>query len=137
VIRRAELSDVPQIMALGREFLAYSPHRWMELNEADFEASVRGIIEGAGAIFLTEGGFIGGVLVPCWFNRATIWASELFWFAHKDGDALLKAFEGWAKEAGAAVVYTSGLADGHEKAIRRVYRRNGYEASEVAFQKRL
>jgi hypothetical protein len=140
MIRKATLDDLPEIMRLGREFLAYSPHRWIALNEDDFAASVAQIIEGAGAIFLSDDGFIGGVLVPCYFNRAVAFLSELFWFARAEGQELLAAFEAWGREAAGGlevVSCTSGLVDERERAIRRVFARQGYVATEVAFQKRL
>lgn len=137
MIRRATTDDLPEILALGAEFLAYSPHRWIPLDAEAFAAFATQLIEGAGAIFLSEDGFIGGALAPCYFNPAYAFAAELFWFARKDGRALREAFETWAREAGADAVTCSGLADDHEKAIRRVYARAGYEPSEVAFMKRL
>lgn len=136
MIRRATLDDLPEVVSLGREFLAYSPHNWIELDEEAFAQSASNMIAGPGAVFLSDDGFIGGVIVPCYFNPAVLMASELFWFARKEGPELLKAFEVWAKDAGASVVCTSGLVDGREKAIRRVFERQGYEASEIAFQKR-
>lgn len=137
MIRRATVDDLDRIAHLGRQFLAYSPHNWIPLDEDAFRRSATDMIERSGAIFLSEDGFIGGVMVPCYFNPTVFMASELFWFARESGQALLKAFEEWAAEAGASVICTSGLVDGHEKAIRRVFRANGYQASEIAFQKRI
>lgn len=136
MIRRATLDDVPEILRLGAEFLAYSPNRWIPLNVEHFAATVTQIIESAGAIFLSDDGFIGGVLVPCYFNRDYAFASELFWYARQEGQALRDAFEAWGREAGAAAGTASGLVDKHEKAIRRVYGHAGYEATEIGFMKR-
>lgn len=136
MIRRATIEDIPEIVALGAEFLAYSPHRWIPLDREAFANTARAIIEGAGAIFLSDDGFIGGALSPMYFNPAYVIAAELFWYAKSEGQALRDAFEAWAREAGAAAVACSGLVDEREKAIRRVYARAGYEASEVAFMKR-
>lgn len=136
MIRRATLDDVTEILLLGREFLAASPSRWIPFDADDFAETVIAMIDGPGAIFLSEDGFIGGILVDCYFNRAYSFASELFWFARKDGQALREAFEAWGREAGAAAATASGLTDNREQAIRRVFRRAGYEAMEVGFMKR-
>lgn len=137
MIRRATVDDMPEIIRLGREFLAYSPHRWIPLDEEAFAQAMGGMIEGQGAVFLSDDGFIGGVLTPCYFNPAYSFAAELFWFARKEGQALRQAFEAWAREMGADAVTCSGLVDDHEKAIRRIWGRAGYEPSEIAFMKRI
>ena len=138
MIRRATTADLEEVVEQGRAFLAYSPHRWIELDEIAFEAAAEQMITGNGAIFLAEDGFIGGILVPCYFNPSVTFASELFWYApNGGGQELLAAFEEWARESGADAVTCSGLADSHERAIRRVYGRAGYHTSEIAFMKRI
>lgn len=137
MIRPATLDDMPTILALGAEFLAASPHCWIPLDAAAFEGFAKNLIEGAGAIFLSDDGFIGGVLAPCYFNPAYTFASELFWFARKEGQELRKAFEAWGRAAGVDAITCSGLADSHERAIRRIWSRAGYDATEVAFMKRI
>lgn len=137
MIRTATKDDLPLIVDLAAEFLSYSPHAWMEIDREAFAEAAGRLIDGAGIIFLSDDGFIGGVLTACYFNPATTLASELFWFARKEGPELLAAFEAWARESGASAITTSGLADGHERAIRRVFARNGYVASEIAFTKRI
>lgn len=136
MIRRATLDDMPAILDLGAEFLAYSPHSWIPLDRDAFATFAAHMIE-HGAIFLSEDGFIGGLLSPAYFNPAYVFAAELFWFARKEGPQLRQAFEAWAREQGASAVTCSGLVDHHEAAIRRVYGRAGYEPSEIAFMKRI
>ena len=136
MIRRATIEDLPEILALGAEFLAASPSAWIPLSERDFAATVTHLIEGQGAIFLSDDGFIGGMLVPCYFNYAHIFASELFWFARKEGQQLREAFEAWGQDLGASAATASGLTDDRERAIRRVFGRAGYVPMEVGFMKR-
>lgn len=137
MIRPATLDDMPTILALGAEFLAESPSKWIPLAEDDFAATCATLIEGAGAIFLSDDGFIGGVLVPCYFNHAYTFAAELFWFARKEGQELREAFEAWGRNMGAAAATGSGLANDRERAIRRVFSRAGYETMEIGFMKRI
>lgn len=136
MIRRATPADLAEIVSLGAEFLEASPSRWIPLNEADFAETASRLIDGAGAIFLSDDGFIGGITVPCYFNFAHSFAAELFWFARKEGQELREAFEAWGRERGATAATASGLADGREKAIRRVFRSAGYETMEIGFMKR-
>lgn len=136
MIRRAALTDIPEILPLAAEFLAYSPNRWIPLDEEAFSATLTQLIEGSGAVFLSDDGFIGGMMVPCYFNPAYVFAAELFWFARQEGQALRAAFQTWGQEHGAAASTASGLVDKHEQAIRRVYAHAGYEAVEIGFMKR-
>lgn len=136
MIRPATLDDMPTILALGAEFLAESPHRWVPFDPDAFSGFAAHMIE-HGAIFLSDDGFIGGMLVPCYFNPAFTFASELFWFARKEGRQLREAFEAWARAAGADAIAASGLVDDREAAVRRIWTRAGYAASEIAFMKRI
>lgn len=137
MIRRATLDDMPTILALGAEFLAASPSKWIPLDVDDFTTTATRLIDGAGVIFLSEDGFIGGVRVPCYFNYAYTFAAEIFWFARKEGQELREAFEAWGRDVGAAAATGSGLANDRERAIRRVFSRAGYETMEIGFMKRI
>lgn len=135
MIRKATDTDIPEILRLGAEFLAYSPYAWADLDEDAF-ATFAGHMIDNGAIFLSDDGMIGGILSPLYFNPAIVVAAELFWFARSEGQALRQALQAWAQERGAAAITCSGLVDKHEPAIRRVYTRAGYVPSEIAFMKR-
>lgn len=135
MIRRATHEDMPEILRLGAEFLAYSPYAWAELDAEAFSTFAGQMIEN-GAIFLSDDGMIGGILSPLYFNPSVVLAAELFWFARSEGPALRQALEAWAREQGAVGITCSGLVDRHEAAIRRVYSRAGYAPSEIAFMKR-
>lgn len=135
MIRKATHDDLPEILKLGAEFLAYSPYAWAELDPDAFATFAGHMIEN-GAIFLSDYGMIGGILSPLYFNPSVVLAAELFWWARTEGKALKAAFEAWAVEQGCAGITFTGLTDHHEAAIRRIYSRAGYAASEVAFVKR-
>lgn len=136
MIRAATHADMDEVVALGAEFLAASPNRWIPLDAPAFRETCAQLINGAGAIFLSDDGFIGGVIVPCYFNPAYLFGSELFWFARKEGQALRGAWEGFCAERGVACQTASGLVDDREPAIRRAYRSAGYDAIEIGFMKR-
>jgi GNAT superfamily N-acetyltransferase len=139
MIREATRADVPFILERGRAFFEYSP--WATRTEYD-EASTRATIEHLiaapdGVIFISEGGVIGGLIFPLYFNADYRIAQELFWFAPGRGVELRKAFEAWAKERGASAIQMSCLADEREPAMRRLYRIKGYEPIETGLIKEI
>jgi GNAT superfamily N-acetyltransferase len=135
LIRLATHDDLPRIVELGAQFLSYSPYRDIPLDPDAFAEFAGRLIDG-GAIFLSEDGFIGGLLNPLYFNPAIVYAVELFWWAGKTGTQLREAFEAWARDQGAQGVQFTGLANEREATIRKVYERAGFRAVEVGFIKR-
>lgn len=135
MIRRATADDLDRIVELGAAFHAYCPYRDIPLDPEGFRDFAGRLIEG-GAIFLSDDGMIGGLLVPLYFNPSVVMGAELFWWAGKTGKGLREAFETWAKESGAQGVQFSGLTDQRAETIRKVFERAGYTAAETAFFKR-
>lgn len=136
MVRRATAADVDECLRLGLQFHAYSPWAMFPADPEGLRAFLASLIEG-GAVFLSEGGMIGGVLTPLYFNPSLTIAAELFWWAPKDGDALRQAFEAWAVESGAVGINFTGLADARAPAITRVYRRAGYAPVETSYFKKV
>ena len=137
MIRRATLDDLAEVVEVGARFLAYSPYAHIPLDRDAFEAFAAQLITGPGAIFLSDDGMIGGLLNPAYFNPAYVMAAELFWYAPKDGQALMDAFETWAVMSGARAIQFTGLRDRHAAAIERVFARRGYRPVETGFIKEL
>ena len=135
MIRKATVADVPQIVACGREFHAYGTWSHVPLDEDAYGSFAAAAIEGPGAIFLTDDGMCGGLMVPAYFNPAFVFAAELFWWAPTEGRALREAFEGWAQESGASAVQFSAMTDDHLPAVTRLYRMGGFKPAETAFVK--
>lgn len=135
MIKRATLEDLPRIVELGGEFLAFGPYAWVPLDREAFADAATKMIE-VGAIFLAEDGLIGGVLYPFYFNPAVKLAAELFWYSPKNGRQLREAFEAWAQAEGCAGVTCSGLANEREATVRKLFGRSGYQATEIGFVKR-
>lgn len=136
-VRRATVADIADVVRIGRAFLEAGIYRHVPLDEAAFAAFVRNVIEGPGAIFLTDDGFCGGLLSPAYFNPSHVIAAELFWWAPTEGRALQAAFEEWAVAAGAAAITFTGMHDDNIKAVTRLYRMTGYRPVEIAFMKEL
>jgi len=138
MIRRASVFDIPEILKLGRDFFDYGP--WAERTEyveSDLERSLKAIIEGDGAIFLSDDGMCGGLIFPLYFNLSHKIAQELFWFAPTDGTALRQSYEQWAKDNGARDIQMTCLCDGREKGMRRLLGAKGYSVIETSFLRRI
>lgn len=135
MIRRAELSDIPDIIDRGWE------HHIRAGNPGMFDpdaaaAYVRDMIEGAGVVLLSRDGHIGGVLAPVYCAPSCVMAVELFWYARDgQGGKLLSAFEHWAWAAGASRVVMSTVIAHEGERVGRVLSRRGYEPAETSYAK--
>jgi hypothetical protein len=136
MIRRATLADLQECTDLGIQFHAYSPWSQFPADRDHLSEFMAGIIE-HGVLFLSDDGFIGGILNPLYFNRNIVTLAEMFWFAGREGTALREAFEAWGHEQGVVGFNFSGIADEHAPAIARVFRRAGYHPVETGFFKRV
>jgi len=131
MVRTASVADIPAIVAMGAKFHAQAdlPFTYDADAFADF---AHGLIDG-GTIILSDQGMIGGVVAPAFCGPSYLMAVELFWWAKRDGLALLKAFEGWAADQGANEVRLSTLA-----ALPRadaLVQRKGYAPNEISYRK--
>jgi hypothetical protein len=137
VIRPATLADIPRMVEMGRVF-----YRAAWRNDAyDPEATATALgamIGGAGAVFVSERGMIGGVLAPVWCAPTQSQAVELFWWSRDgQGEALLDAFEAWARDAGAGEVRMSNVCGLRGEAVARKLEARGYAPCETSFRKEL
>lgn len=136
MIRRASIDDMPLILEMGRAFHRYSPYGDLAFDEPGVTAVVAKVLE-TGAIFVSERGMIGGVLLPLWFSPARRTAVEMFWWAEDgQGQALRGAFEGWAAENG-ALVQLSVLTNEHADRLDAHLVRHGYRRGETSYVKGL
>lgn len=136
MIRRATLDDLETAVQFAKEFHAESVHSWISVDHEALSQWMAGLIEG-GAVFLSDHGIIGGVIVPMYFNPAVKVAAELFWWAPQEGRALREAYEAWAKEHGASISQFSGQRNERSDTVEKLFRRAGYEPVETGFMKRL
>ncbi len=109
MIRTATLTDIPDLVDMGRKFHAAGrlPGEYTEEATARF---LEGLIAGGG-VFRSDAGMIGGALAPAYFDPSYVMAVELFWWAEDgQGRRLLRKFEEWAGDAGASEVRMTTLA---------------------------
>jgi hypothetical protein len=138
-VRQATLDDVDAVMEWGVRFHAYSIWgKRVPIVEDDWRETVTSLLgSDDAAVFMTDNGFCGGLIFPMYFNKSYRIAQELFWFASSGGSALREAFEDWAKERGAQAIQMSCIADDREAAVRRLFRKAGYDATETALMKEI
>lgn len=82
-----------------------------------------------GAVWVSGGGFIAGSLQPTIISPTPIAMEHGWWASDGSGLRLLRAFEAWARERGAALVQLSTGAEGLELT------RLGYRLTERAWVK--
>lgn len=137
--REATLSDVPNIVAIGRRFHAISP--WSDqpfCGERTANTIISLMDAPNGVVFYNGHGILGGVVSQALFGSG-IYAQELFWFADKGGRDLIQAFEEWAKTQGAkgVIMLNLTLDPRTDKLMDRMYKRKGYAMRERSYYKDL
>lgn len=128
MITRATPDDLPFILALG-ERNYYAANGIGQYSKPAAERFLRDVVFSRGAVFLSHGGMIGGVLCPRWAAPDVVEAVEMMWFAEDgQGAALLAHWCDYAQQSGAVPVVTT------RKLPPRVARRLGLEASETIYR---
>lgn len=131
MIRPATDADIPGIINMIEQ-LARSvdgPQRVCRIRTGETLAGL--IHDPRSVVLVSERGFIAGTITQTVISPAPI-AVELGWYAEdRSGLALLRAFEAWAADQGAALVKMS-CAGG---AAQRILERAGYRMAEMAMVK--
>lgn len=135
MLEAAKLSDIPRIVALGREMHAESSYRDQAFDGAKVGRLLAGLIQGAGVVFVARrgdniiGGLAGGV-TQNWFNDDLIgFEYGLFVSQQHRGiiaaRALVTAFHSWCWMRG-AVRIRMGITTGvHAESTAKFYRKLG------------
>lgn len=137
MIREAELTDLPEISRMGAAFA----------KAAGLPADMQAILDTAehmintegSVILITDGGMIGGIAYPHFFNNEVLIVQELFFWVDEDqrgnGRLLLDSFEDWAVGIGAHKVMMIALESQRPQAVGNLYKRRGYTCLEHTYQK--
>lgn len=129
----ATTADIPRLVEMGRKFHAKSGAAFGYDGDAISALLENLIASDAGVVICSDAGVIGGMLSPAYCDPNWKMAVELFWWAERDGLALLRAFEAWAAWVGAQEVRMTSLA-----ALPRadgILKRKGYAPMEISYQK--
>ena len=133
MVRTAALADIPALLAMGEAFHA-AGQLPCAFNLDAMASVLQTMIEADSAVVLmTERGVIGGAINPAYCDPSWTYAVELFWWAQGDGLKLLRAFEGWAQQAGAKELRMTSLAT--LPRADRLLRCVGYAPAEVSYSK--
>ena len=133
-VRPARDSDVPALMAMGREFHASAYSRFGTLDEGSAEKLLRSLIVSPRGLVLTNGvGAIGGLISPAWFQRDSAVMEEAFWWATGRGDDLLRTFISTSRDMGATSIMLSTLENDRSEVVARLLRRFGFTPIERRF----
>lgn len=134
MIREATTSDLPFLMDVAHKFHAAGGMP-STINVDALSQFLTAMIEGEqSVIFRTDGGVIGGAIVPAYYNHSYLQAVELFWWStDRQGRALLSEFERWAAEMGANEVRMSTIASIPKSA--RLLGHLKYTPSEISHRK--
>lgn len=130
-MRRATEADIPRIIDMI-EALAAAVNGPQRVDRVRTGETIAGLLHDPdGLVLVTDGGFIAGVIMQTVINPEPV-AAELGWYAlDGHGQALLLAFEAWARERGARLVKMS-CAGGP---VQRRLERRGYRMAEVQMVK--
>lgn len=131
-VRVATESDVPALLAMGREFHALAYAGMGNLDEESALQLLRTLIRSARGLVLTNGsGAIGGVISPGWFQTNSMIMEEAFWWsAHGGGRDLLRAFVTRSRAMGATSIMLSTLDNDRHAAVDRIVRGFGFKPIE-------
>jgi len=134
-VRNAQVCDLPRLMRYAQAFHAYHPLTAHAPFDAEpIEAKLKDLIAGGDAVLLVhDHGAIGGVLAPIWCAPSVVIATEIFWWAERDGRSLMKAFEAWAEGKGADEVQMIAILGARD--VTPIYDRAGYRPVELCFMK--
>lgn len=130
-------ADIPMILDLCHE--AHSKAMWSgfgaDLCLKSCEESCRFLMaDDDGAVFVTERGTLWLKRFPMVFNHAQIVASDVFFYATKNADALRRDAEQWVGAGGLISLSRHGNTDAR---LNKLYARAGYDLIEQRFLRRL
>lgn len=123
-------ADIPLIIELAIE--AHTGSAWEGFAEPDPESialSVKALIDNEdAAVFVCDRGVLMLARFPVWFNQAVPVASEVFFYATKGGDALLREGRRWA-----GGLMTLSRHDKTDPRLEKLYQRAGFVPIEHTF----
>ena len=129
MIREATANDVIRVVDMIEDLRA-AVQGPIPVDRAWTARTVAGLIASDdGAIWITDGGFIAGVIEPTIISPTRV-AKEMGWYSRdRSGLLLLRAFEGWARVRNATLIQLSTGAEGLDLS------RFGYRIAERAWVK--
>ena len=129
MIREAELSDLPEIIRMGRLF-AQSLGIPLD-DETTLDTAENLIASDSSVLLIDEGVMAAALAYPLYLNKHITVAQELFWWVDEDkrgnglGRDVRDALEDWAQGVGANQLTMIAMSDTSTEFVEQVYLRNG------------
>ena len=136
-VRPATLKDMPSLLAMARQFILEAPnYSGRELNENALEANLTAVIQGQGAIFVTEhkDALTGGIVcltTKDWFNNQIIAFEQVFYVvpeyrSTQSALLLIDSLVSWSKHMNAKRVQCGTTTGISTDGCVRLYRHFGF-----------
>lgn len=136
-VRPATLKDMPSLLAMARQFILEAPnYSGRELDENALEENLTAVIQGQGAIFVTEhnDALTGGIVcltTKDWFNNQIIAFEQVFYVvpeyrSTQSALLLIDSFVGWSKHMNAKRVQCGTTTGISTDGCVRLYRHFGF-----------
>ena len=136
-VRPATLKDMPSLLAMARQFILEAPnYSGRELNENALEANLAAVIQGQGAIFVTEhkDALTGGIVcltTKDWFNNQIIAFEQVFYIvpeyrSTQSALLLIDSFVSWSKHMNAKRVQCGTTTGINTDGCVRLYKHFGF-----------
>lgn len=136
-VRPATLKDMPSLLAMARQFILEAPnYSGRELDENALEENLTAVIQGQGAIFVTEHKDVltGGIVcltTKDWFNNQIIAFEQVFYVvpeyrSTQSALLLIDSFVGWSKHMNAKRVQCGTTTGISTDGCVRLYRHFGF-----------
>ena len=134
MIRKATITDIPELLEMGKKFHAASGQPFEFNEDAVGSLLIDMMLLPDGVVFRSDAGLVGGKIAPAYCDPDWRVAIELFWWAEdRQGLKLLRAFEAWAKDNEANEVRMTTLPA--LPSADAIVRRFGYEPSEISYSR--
>ncbi|AVH48990.1 GNAT family N-acetyltransferase [Acinetobacter sp. SWBY1] len=136
-VRPATLKDMPSLLAMARQFILEAPnYSGRELDENALKENLTAVIQGQGAIFVTEhkDALTGGIVcltTKDWFNNQIIAFEQVFYVvpeyrSTQSALLLIDSFVGWSKHMNAKRVQCGTTTGISTDGCVRLYRHFGF-----------
>ncbi len=127
-------ADIPNLVSMAESLHGKREARF-EFIADDMAAYFLALIQSpAGVIFMTEDGFIAGMVTPAPQNNSWIMAFEIYWWSKgRSGLRLKRAFEGWALNMGANEIKFSHPVE--ETRVAGILEKSGHVPTEMIYGK--
>lgn len=144
-IRQATLTDMPEIIRMGRLFWSQTPYNEIALCPDSLIETCAVMID-AGLLLIADidgvtAGAVGAVASPLYANKSVLVAAELFWWVEPQfrnsgvGKLMLKSIEDAARAAGVYRFTMAAFDDIEIDKASSIYQRFGYKPTERSFGK--